>query len=138
WGDMEDIEPNRTQRIDTEHWGADAIHLCLLSRYARPEHAGYVRAVLLEEREPRESSSQHQYALLCDDPGITPRDVRDLPLAFRSDGVGLVFARSSWQPDASYLFFTAGWRGVDHMHDDVGHFSLWSGGRWITHEEPSY
>lgn len=139
WGDMEDIEDNQTQRIDTEFWGNDAIHICLLSRYGRPEQAGYVRAVLLAERDPEDRFGQHHnYALLCDDPSITARDVSDLPLAFRSDGVGLVFARSSWEPDASYLFFTAGWRGVDHMHDDVGHFSLWSGGDWIVHEEPSY
>src|SRR5690606_21102999 len=61
-----------------------------------------------------------------------------LPTAFHSNGFGLVFDRTSWDSNASYLFFTAGWRGVDHTHFDIGHFSLWANGKWVVHELPQY
>ena len=69
-------------------------------------------------------------------PAIAPSTV--LPTAHLASGLGVFVDRTSWHEGASMLVFTAGWRGVDHRHADVGHFQLYRAGQWVTHEVLGY
>jgi VanZ family protein len=60
---------------------------------------------------------------LCD-----PAAVRSLPLDRRFDGIGLVVARSGWDPDATLAVFKAGDNYWSHSHLDQGSFTLYKGG----------
>jgi len=42
-----------------------------------------------------------------------------------SPGAGYVYARSSWDEDATYFFFKCGDRFTAHQHLDVGHFVIY-------------
>ena len=71
-------------------------------------------------------------------PGTDYRDSDTLPSAFWDSGLGLLYDRSAWDAQASLLTFRAGWSGVDHSHQDLGHFQLFRAGQWITHEAIAY
>jgi glycopeptide antibiotics resistance protein len=62
-------------------------------------------------------------ASLCD-----PQAIKSLPLEMYFDGIGMVIARSSWEPDATYLTFKAGDNYWSHTHLDQGAFTLYKGG----------
>ena len=49
------------------------------------------------------------------------------PLTFVADGLGLVVARSSWQPDATHISFKAGDNFWSHSHLDQGAFTIFKG-----------
>lgn len=138
-GDIEagEILSNITQPED-ESWSADALKLCLMERYGMTAELAYLRDSLLTTRSPSSSTYGHHWAFACDKASFGRLSRTSLPTAFHSNGLGLVFDRTSWNANASYLFFSAGWRGVDHTHFDIGHFSLWSDGKWVTHEAPQY
>lgn len=140
WGDVENngLLANGTQELHKQNWSSSSLHICLLRDFCRNDEAGYVRDTLLKVWEPLSNWGPHHWALLCDDTSVTPKSYTDLPLMYHSEGLGNVYARSSWDENASYLFFSAGWRGVDHNHDDVGHFSFWVNGEYIVHEIPEY
>ena len=52
-------------------------------------------------------------------------DLKHFPLAHISRGPGYVYARSSWDDDATYFFFKCGDRFTAHQHLDVGHFLIY-------------
>src|SRR5690606_23864178 len=115
---------NGGAKIDKENWANDAIHLCLLREWCRDTEAGIVKSTLLDIWEPHPNWGPHHWALMCDDSSITPVDYTSLPTMYHSEGLGNVYDRTGWGENDSFLFFSAGWRAVDHNHDDVGHFSL--------------
>jgi hypothetical protein len=138
-GEDDGVLPNRTQEIEKWGWAADGLQVCLLSKFGRIEEASYVRNALLTMRQPDANDGRpHLWGLLCDDASIGSSDYTQLPTAYHAQGFGLVFDRTGWGANDSFLFYSAGWRAVDHNHDDVGHFSLWSSGAWVTHELPEY
>jgi len=51
-----------------------------------------------------------------------------LPLAKHFDGIGLVVARGSWEPEATYVTFKAGDNYWSHSHLDQGAFTLHKAG----------
>lgn len=59
-----------------------------------------------------------------DDPGA----ILSRPLSKLLDGVGIVVARSSWAPDATYVTFKAGDNFWSHSHLDQGSFTIFKGG----------
>jgi hypothetical protein len=136
-GDVEELQSDTTQ-AEEESWSTDALKLCLLERYGLTTELSYLRDSLLTTRTPSSSSYGHHWAFACDKSSFSRIDRSGLPTAFHSNGLGLVFDRTDWNADASYLYFSAGWRGVDHTHFDIGHFSLWANGKWVTHELPQY
>lgn len=140
WGDVEsgDILPNGGQAINKENWSYEALHICLLREYCRDTEAGYVRDTLLNVWDPSDDWGPHHWAVLCDDDAVVPQDYTTLPLMYHSEGLGNVHDRTGWGTSDSFLFFGAGWRAVDHNHDDAGHFSLWSNGAFVAHEIPEY
>ncbi|MEQ9463443.1 MAG: VanZ family protein [Haliea sp.] len=51
-----------------------------------------------------------------------------LPTSRWFDGIGLLLARSSWDPDTTFVSFRAGHNYWSHSHLDQGAFTIFSGG----------
>jgi hypothetical protein len=62
-------------------------------------------------------------ASFCD-----PKAIEKMPPARHFDGIGLVVARNSWSPDATYITFKAGDNYWSHSHLDQGAFTIYKGG----------
>ena len=82
------------------------------------------------ESTPRSSVGVYAYKdMLWRDPTVTSRDLNGFRLSHISRGPGYVYARSSWDEDATYFFFKCGNRFTAHQHLDVGNFLI------FRHEE---
>lgn len=78
------------------------------------------------DQTPRSSVGVYAYKdFLWSDPELPRGKVDDLPLSHVSPGPGYVYARSSWEADATYFFFKCGDRFTAHQHLDVGHFLIY-------------
>lgn len=78
------------------------------------------------------------YFLLLD-PAVTPGDPRPAtPLEHYGAGLGQVFARTSWGPEATWFQFQLGWEQIDHQHGDGLSFGFYRGGEWLTKERVGY
>ncbi|MFB3879668.1 MAG: hypothetical protein ACE149_00320 [Armatimonadota bacterium] len=78
------------------------------------------------ETTPRSGSGSNAYKdFLWRDETVKPGDVNALGLSHLSTGPGYVYARSSWDDDATYFFFKCGDRFTAHQHLDVGHFLIY-------------
>lgn len=137
FGDIENYQSNGVGEV-IPSWEADPLGICLLNRYGWTTEAGYLRDALSKTRSVDSTFGPELWAMACDNPQIPAQDYTTLPTAFRADGFGMVFDRTGWGTDDAFLFFTAGWRAVDHTHDDSGHFSFWVNGKFLTHEHPDY
>jgi VanZ family protein len=62
---------------------------------------------------------------LTDNLLLDPTAERTLPLSHHFDGIGVVVARSSWEPDATYVSFKAGDNYWSHSHLDQGAFLIY-------------
>ena len=62
----------------------------------------------------------------------------NLPTWYRADGLGFVASRSSWDEDASVLYFQNSRNRVDHGHDDALSFNIVRGGTVVTKEMSGY
>lgn len=100
----------------------------LVNRFGdRPPH-GALRA--FNETTPRSGVGNYAYKdFLWRGPAGKAADIRTLPLSHVSAGPGFVYARSSWDDDATYFFFKCGDRFTAHQHLDVNHFVV------FKHEE---
>ncbi len=77
------------------------------------------------ETTPRCSVGDYAYKdFLWHDAGVPKNDYKKLPLSHVSRGPGFVYARSSWDEDATYFFFKCGDRFTAHQHLDVNHFLI--------------
>jgi len=70
-------------------------------------------------------------------------DLKNFRLSHFSPGPGFVYARSSWEEDATYFFFKCGDRFTAHQHLDNGHFQIYryedlagDGGEYYGWETP--
>jgi len=78
------------------------------------------------ETTPRSGVGNYAYKdFLWRDPTVQPADLSRSRLSHISPGPGYVAARSSWDEDATYLFFKCGDRFTAHQHLDVGHFLIY-------------
>jgi hypothetical protein len=66
-----------------------------------------------------------------------PNTWNNQPLAYNEKGLGLISARSSWDPDAVWVTFQAGDHFTTHQHFDQGHFTIYRGG-WLAVESGTY
>jgi VanZ family protein len=64
---------------------------------------------------------------LSDDTLIDPHAIQDRPLTKLFDGIGVMVARSSWSPEATYVTFKAGDNYWSHSHLDQGSFTIFKG-----------
>ncbi|MCL2646925.1 MAG: heparinase II/III family protein [Phycisphaerales bacterium] len=82
------------------------------------------------ELTPHVGADENAYReLLWFDPKIKKGNLKKFKLSHASKGPGYVYARSSWDEDATYFFFKCGKRFTAHQHIDVGHFFI------FKHEE---
>ena len=78
------------------------------------------------ETTPRSSVGAYAYKdFLWRDPTVPQGDLSKFRLSHISPGPGYVYARSSWDEDATYFFFKCGDRFTAHQHLDVGHFLIY-------------
>jgi heparin/heparan-sulfate lyase len=78
------------------------------------------------ETTPRCAVGDYAYKdFLWRDSTVTRGELGKFPLSHLSPGAGYVYARSSWEEDATYLFFKCGDRFTAHQHLDVGHFVIY-------------
>ena len=84
------------------------------------------------ETTPKVADENHAYKdFLWRDTSIPKGDLSTFKLSHYSPGPGHVYARSSWDEDATYLFFRCGDRFTAHQHLDVGHFVIYKEGELI-------
>jgi hypothetical protein len=75
---------------------------------------------------PKQSAPENAYRdFLFADETVKSGNLKDFKLSHCSTGPGHVYARSSWDDDATYLFFKCGKRFTSHQHLDVGHFYIY-------------
>ena len=78
------------------------------------------------ETTPRSSVGAYAYKdFLWRDATVPKGDLSSFRLSHLSPGPGYVYARSSWDEDATYFFFKCGDRFTAHQHLDVGHFLIY-------------
>ncbi|MFW9842912.1 MAG: heparinase II/III family protein [Candidatus Thorarchaeota archaeon] len=78
------------------------------------------------EATPRSSVGVYAYKdFLWRDTTVRKADLNSFKLSHISPGPGYVYARSSWDEDATYFFFKCGDRFTAHQHLDVGHFLIY-------------
>ncbi|MER3544689.1 MAG: hypothetical protein C4311_08805 [Chloroflexota bacterium] len=79
------------------------------------------------------------YFMLFDPTAPPPADPRPaLPLTFYAPGIGRLFARTSWNADASWFTYSLGWNTIDHQHGDGNTFEFYRQGEWLTKERTGY
>jgi hypothetical protein len=78
------------------------------------------------ELTPHSSVGVYAYKdFLWRDTTVGKGDLQGFKLSHISQGPGYVYARSSWDEDATYFFFKCGDRFTAHQHLDVGHFLIY-------------
>ena len=78
------------------------------------------------ENTPRSSVGAYAYKdFLWRDPSVPQGDLSRFKLSHLSAGPGHVYARSSWQEDATHFFFKCSDRFTAHQHLDAGHFVIY-------------
>lgn len=141
YGDVEsyednfDLEPNSFPVVPY-HSDFLALQAGLMRAGGLRDEAGWALHALRSHVERDDFDNRDNMLLF--DTGEARDYALDLPTHFWDSGMGFLYDRTSWSTDASMLVFRAGWGGVDHFHEDQGHFQLFRKGRWITHEAIAY
>lgn len=79
------------------------------------------------------------YFLLYDpDAKPAPDPRQNMDLHFYGEGLGKIFARTSWGPEASWFWYQLSWAKVDHQHGDGNSFGWYRKGEWLTRERVGY
>jgi len=78
------------------------------------------------ETTPVSGSDVNAYKdFLWRDVTVKKGDLKDFRLSYLSPGPGFVFARSSWNEDATWFLFQCGDRFTSHQHLDAGNFLIY-------------
>ena len=94
-----------------------------------PDHQA---VAAFNELTPRSSIGDYAFMdFLWHDTSIPKADLSKFKLSHHSRGAGYVYARSSWDEDATYFFFKCGDRFTAHQHLDVGTFLIYKGGELV-------
>jgi len=103
----------------------------ILTSYHRNDPAHQV-VFTFNETTPKVCFETHAYKdFLWHDTSIPKGDLSTFKLSHYSPGPGHIYARSSWDEDATYFFFRCGDRFTSHQHLDVGHFVVYKEGELI-------
>jgi hypothetical protein len=79
------------------------------------------------------------YFMLFEPGAPEPPDPRpSLPLNFYVPGIGHIFSRTGWDPNAVWFNYSLGWQSIDHQHGDGNSFEFYRGGEWLTKERTGY
>ncbi|WP_426732343.1 Ig-like domain-containing protein [Myxococcus faecalis] len=70
---------------------------------------------------------------------VQARDLATLPLDYRAEGLGQVYAKTAWAPDATMVNLQFGiTSNAGHAHRDSGSFQLWRAGEFLARETVGY
>ncbi|NTX17791.1 Ig-like domain-containing protein [Myxococcus sp. CA056] len=70
---------------------------------------------------------------------VPSRDLAELPLDYHAPGLGMVYAKTAWAPDATMINLQFGMTAnAGHAHRDAGNFQLWRAGEFLTRETVGY
>ncbi|WP_223754142.1 Ig-like domain-containing protein [Myxococcus sp. RHSTA-1-4] len=70
---------------------------------------------------------------------VPSRDLAELPLDYHAPGLGMVYAKTAWAPDATMVNLQFGTTAnAGHAHRDAGSFQLWRAGEFLTRETVGY
>jgi len=101
-----------------------SVRRVLVSRYRDDPVHQVVNA--FNETTPRSATGVYAYKdLLWRDTTVVKGDLSSFKLSHYSPGPGYVYARSSWNEDATYFFFKCGDRFTSHQHLDNGQFLIY-------------
>jgi hypothetical protein len=104
----------------TQHWGQQP-----LGQYARH----WINQV-------RPAASPHVLAV---DTSGQERDFSKLPVDYYAPGMGFLFTRNRWGPQASSLLLQLSQApNLGHLHLDCGTFQMWRNGHWLSKESTGY
>ena len=79
------------------------------------------------------------YFMLFDPGDAPPLDPRPAqPLTFYTPGIGRLFARTGWDPGATWFTYALGWNSMDHQQGDGNQFEFYRQGEWLTKERTGY
>jgi len=103
----------------------------ILTNYHRNDPA-HQAVVSFNETTPVAGSGENAYKdFLWRDPTVPKADLSKFKLSHFSPGAGCVYARSSWDEDATYFYFRCGDRFTAHQHLDVGTFLIYKEGELV-------
>ena len=103
----------------------------ILTNYYRNDPA-HQAVFSFDESTPTAASRDNAYKdFLWHDKTIPKADLSTFKLSHYSPGAGYVYARSSWDEDATYFFFKCGNRFTAHQHLDVGTFLIYKEGELV-------
>ncbi|WP_237078133.1 Ig-like domain-containing protein [Myxococcus xanthus] len=70
---------------------------------------------------------------------VPSRDLAELPLDYHAPGLGMVYAKTAWAPDATLVNLQFGvTANAGHEHRDSGNFQVWRAGEFLTRETVGY
>lgn len=96
----------------------------LVNRYR--DDAANQAAHAFNETTPVSGGQSHAYKdFLWRDETVPAGDLSEFKRSHLAPGPGFVYARSSWDEDATHFFFKCGDRFTAHQHLDVGHFMIY-------------
>jgi hypothetical protein len=110
----------------------------LIEEWSDQPVAGYARR-FLDMTGTRVDNRYIEYVTADAVAAVEPRDLAQLPLDYYAAGLGMLYAKTSWAADATFVnqqFSPA--VGVGHQHRDAGSFQLWRDGEFLTRESVGY
>ena len=106
-----------SRRILTNYYRNDTAHQAVFS---------------FNETTPKVRAAENAYKdFLWRDTSVPKADLSKFKLSHYSPGPGNVYARSSWNEDATYFYFRCGDRFTAHQHLDVGTFLIYKEGELV-------
>src|SRR5690606_37193609 len=73
------------------------------------------------------------YDFMNEQTGIQALPLDGLNTAYHGKGIGQVYARSGWDPGATWVNLIAGPYTESHAHQDQGSIMIYKGG-WLAHD----
>ncbi|MCL2639651.1 MAG: hypothetical protein FWD53_02285 [Phycisphaerales bacterium] len=122
--------PNGTERLAMEGDGTTlpSSPTCKYTQPIRIMLAQYFRGTELAEyemaiRKPRSHELAGWYFVYEEPHGLVG-DINKMPLAHLASGIGKVYVRSDWTPDATWFRFECGGMFAQHQHFETGNFEI--------------
>ena len=106
----------------------------LIAIFPKDTLAGRAKSLLAESSVTQMSSAfMVAYDFLYDDSTVTTRSLDELSETYYATGIGELYARSSWDKDATWVNMIAGPYTESHAHQDQGSIMIYKGG-WLAHD----
>jgi hypothetical protein len=114
-------------------WNRDYVQM-LTYLYRRDPLAGIGQWYLAHSSVPEMTQTYSIfYDVVYHQTDVAERPIQALYPVYYASGVGHLFARSSWQPDATWLNFLAGPFTESHAHADLGSFVIFKN-EWLAYD----